>query len=222
MKKQIRVKTNLVLELSYEEFMVHFKGVKYAKFTKLMGLVRGGFIEKEDLEQEVDIAFWKSYRDFDINKKWVIGSYIENHINKIYQRVLNYHQRKDRDKVKVCSMQVATGDNSTFEDSVEDDSCARSVAEVISKMMASKLEQDIREVLTTRQQEILSYLLQDKKVGEIGKELGILHCTVSAIRKTIQNKTEKIIENKWHNIGYKEYINSIKKERLHGRRGVRV
>ena len=201
MKKKIRIRKDEIKEMTFEELSERFKGIKANLIQKNYGLVHSGMFTLDELNQEMDIALWKSYRDFDFNKGWVLGTYLGNYVKDIGSRRNKYLNRKKRTGMKVCSIHARKDEEKDeLLDFLEDEESERNISEVLSSMVAEELKEDILNVLTNKQKVVFEYSLQGLCDAEIGRKLNVTIQSVIFMKRRIKDRVLRMLKIKWEDL----------------------
>ena len=140
------------------------------------------FFNDEDLYQEAMMHLWVGFRKGVLNDK--TDSYI---LQGCYYHLKNYI-RKTQDNVTLLSLTAPVGeDGKTMEESLPSDETS------LFDYLDGKLQLEMAEqkYLTTREKEVLSFLMEGMSMREVGSKLGISHVMVLKIRNKIKEKYGK-------------------------------
>jgi RNA polymerase sigma factor (sigma-70 family) len=167
-------------EPAYKKFLVPI--TKLAKKSRRYT----GFINEEDIAQEMLIHLWREYQNGEFQDK--TDSYI---IQSLWFCSKNYIRKKIGKRLFLSLDDPIDGEEVTLKDIIPDHSS--SPAEILESKMS--IQRMTNSGLTKREEEVLNLCLEGCNLREIGKRLAISHVMVFKIRGKIQRKIRSGYKN---------------------------
>jgi len=167
------------MEMDFENILVNLNLKLRRIACKLNGHLR--FIDEDDLVQEMYIHLWKMQEQGELEGK--TDSYL---LQSCWFHIKNYLRVIDK-RIEIVSLDEPIDNSETTFAEIIPDSYQHFYETVEWGIMSDKIR---KIVLTKREKEVLTLLLEGYTFREIGKILGISFVMVSKIKSNICKKLE--------------------------------
>lgn len=186
MKKALNIDGEIV-NMTFEEAYIKFKKLRFSQARKWSGLC----LEREDLMQEIDMAFFQSYEKYDekFNSTTKFSTFV---LYNIHSRM--WHIHRDMNNLKRKTYWKTSSFNEGFnyyEESMEygDTFGEASFEDGSNTMMDFNATM---QTLTPKDRQVIALLIKGYSQSEVAKFVGCAQVTVSRIKTRFLDLVKKV------------------------------